>query len=117
MRRDDWRAHTRARGIAIEIAYACLGGGDGFDRAIADFSEAYADQNEQDFEAFSGAADSGRDRGSGRPVNVRKEGLAGGTPRMVTEAPRSKGPVARGRHHLPLGCPRPTPNRSSGGER
>jgi hypothetical protein len=37
-----------------------LGGGDGFDRAIADHSEAYADQNEQDFEALSGAVDSGR---------------------------------------------------------
>jgi hypothetical protein len=52
------RAHARS-GDAIEIA-SYLGGGDGFDRAIADFSEAYADQNEQDFEAFSAAVDSGR---------------------------------------------------------
>jgi uncharacterized protein (DUF2252 family) len=52
------RAHARS-GDAIEIA-SYLGGGDGFDRAIADFSEAYADQNEQDFEAFSTAVDSGR---------------------------------------------------------
>ena len=52
------RAHARS-GDPIEIA-SYLGGGDGFDRAIADFSEAYADQNEQDFEAFSAAADSGR---------------------------------------------------------
>ena len=52
------RAHARS-GDAIEIA-SYLGGGHGFDRAIADFSEAYADQNEQDFEAFSAAADSGR---------------------------------------------------------
>ena len=52
------RAHARS-GDPIEIA-SYLGGGNGFDRAIADFSEAYADQNEQDFEAFSAAADSGR---------------------------------------------------------
>jgi Uncharacterized protein conserved in bacteria (DUF2252) len=52
------RAHARS-GDPIEIA-SYLGGGDGFDRAIADFSEAYADQNEQDFKAFSAAADSGR---------------------------------------------------------
>ncbi|HEY6636984.1 MAG TPA: DUF2252 family protein, partial [Solirubrobacterales bacterium] len=52
------RAHARS-GDPIEIA-SYLGGGDGFDRAMADFSEAYADQNEQDFKAFSAAADSGR---------------------------------------------------------
>ena len=52
------RVHARS-GDAIEIA-SYLGGGDGFDRAIADFSEAYADQNEQDFEAFSAAVESGR---------------------------------------------------------
>jgi uncharacterized protein (DUF2252 family) len=52
------RAHARSGG-PIEIA-SYLGGGKGFDRAIADFSEEYADQNEQDFEAFSAAVDSGR---------------------------------------------------------
>jgi hypothetical protein len=30
------------------------------DRAVADFSSAYADQNERDFEAFSAAVGSGR---------------------------------------------------------
>jgi hypothetical protein len=37
-----------------------LGAGDEFDRAITDFSERYADQNEQDFEEFVKAVRSGR---------------------------------------------------------
>jgi uncharacterized protein (DUF2252 family) len=52
------RAHARW-GDRIAIA-AYLGKGDAFDRAIADFSAAYADQNERDYEAFTAAADSGR---------------------------------------------------------
>jgi uncharacterized protein (DUF2252 family) len=52
------RAHARW-GDRIAIA-AYLGKGDAFDRAIADFSAAYADQNEQDYAAFSAAVDSGR---------------------------------------------------------
>ncbi|MFL5908848.1 MAG: DUF2252 domain-containing protein [Solirubrobacterales bacterium] len=52
------RAHARS-GDRIGIA-SYLGGGDQFDRAMADFAEAYADQNERDFEAFTAAADSGR---------------------------------------------------------
>ena len=59
------RAHARS-GDPIEIA-SYLGGGDGFDRAMAEFSEAYADQNEQDFKAF-GRRGLGADRGSGRPL-------------------------------------------------
>jgi hypothetical protein len=31
-----------------------------FDRAVADFSAAYADQNERDYEAFAKAVSSGR---------------------------------------------------------
>ena len=34
--------------------------GETFDRAIADFSAAYADQNERDYAAFAAAVDSGR---------------------------------------------------------
>jgi hypothetical protein len=34
--------------------------GDAFDRAIADFSAAYADQNERDYKAFTAAVNSGR---------------------------------------------------------
>ena len=52
------RAHARS-GDEIEIA-AYLGAGDSFDRAIARFSEAYADQNERDHAALLAAIESGR---------------------------------------------------------
>jgi uncharacterized protein (DUF2252 family) len=52
------RAHARW-GDRIAIA-SYLGKGDAFDRAIADFSAAYADQNEKDYEAFAAAVMSGR---------------------------------------------------------
>jgi len=52
------RAHARW-GDWIAIA-SYLGKGDAFDRAIADFSAAYADQNERDYAAFAAAVDSGR---------------------------------------------------------
>ncbi|WP_424892788.1 DUF2252 domain-containing protein [Streptomyces sp. XH2] len=52
------RAHARS-GDRIAIA-AYLGGGDAFDRALAEFAEAYADRNEHDFRALADAADRGR---------------------------------------------------------
>jgi hypothetical protein len=52
------RAHARW-GDRIAIA-SYLGRGDTFDRAIADFSAAYADQNERDYRAFAAAVSSGR---------------------------------------------------------
>ena len=52
------RAHARS-GDRIAIA-AYLGKGETFDRAIADFSERYADQNELDYGALADAAKSGR---------------------------------------------------------
>jgi uncharacterized protein (DUF2252 family) len=52
------RAHARW-GDRIAIA-SYLGNGDVFDRAIADFSAVYADQNEQDYQAFAAAVNSGR---------------------------------------------------------
>jgi uncharacterized protein (DUF2252 family) len=52
------RAHARW-GDRIAIA-SYLGPGNAFDRAIADFSVAYADQNEQDYQAFAAAVKSGR---------------------------------------------------------
>ena len=53
-------AHAHARwGDRIAIA-TYLGNGDALDRAIADFSVAYADQNEKDYEALVGAVKSGR---------------------------------------------------------
>jgi uncharacterized protein (DUF2252 family) len=52
------RAHARW-GDRIAIA-SYLGNGDTFDRAIADFSAVYADQNEKDYQAFAAAVRSGR---------------------------------------------------------
>ena len=52
------RGHARS-GDRIAIA-SYLGKSDTFDRAIATFSEAYADQNERDFEALQAAAADGR---------------------------------------------------------
>ena len=52
------RAHARS-GDRIAIA-SYLGGGDAFDRAIAEYSVAYADQNERDYAALKAAVDDGR---------------------------------------------------------
>ncbi len=52
------RGHARS-GDAIEIA-AYLGRGDPFERALASFAEAYADQNERDYAALQTAAGAGR---------------------------------------------------------
>jgi len=52
------RAHARS-GDPVAIA-EYLGEDAGFERAIADFSERYADQNEQDFQDFVAAVESGR---------------------------------------------------------
>jgi uncharacterized protein (DUF2252 family) len=52
------RAHARS-GDRIAIA-AYLGGGNQFDRAILEFSKAYADQNERDYQALVHAVKSGR---------------------------------------------------------
>jgi uncharacterized protein (DUF2252 family) len=51
------RAHARS-GDRISIA-AYLGGGASFDRAILEFSEAYAEQNERDYNALASAVNSG----------------------------------------------------------
>ena len=52
------RAHARS-GDPIAIA-AYLGKSDAFDDSITDFSERYAVQNEQDYQAFADAVKSGR---------------------------------------------------------
>jgi hypothetical protein len=51
------RAHARS-GDRIAIA-SYLGKGDAFDRAIAEFSELYADQNELDYAALAEAVTAG----------------------------------------------------------
>jgi len=52
------RAHARSGDPVAIDAY--LGKKDAFDRSITDFSERYADQNQQDFDAFVAAVRSGR---------------------------------------------------------
>jgi uncharacterized protein (DUF2252 family) len=52
------RAHARS-GDPVALA-AYLGGSDRFDRALTEFAQAYAEQNERDFEALRSACRSGR---------------------------------------------------------
>ena len=52
------RAHARS-GDPVAIA-AYLGEDDAFDRSISDFAERYAEQNEQDYQAFADAVRAGR---------------------------------------------------------
>jgi hypothetical protein len=52
------RAHARSGDPVAMAGY--LGRDDAFDRSITDFSERYADQNEQDYEQFVKAVRSGR---------------------------------------------------------
>ena len=52
------RAHARSGDPVAMAAY--LGDGDAFDKSITDFSERYADQNEQDYEDFVTAIRTGR---------------------------------------------------------
>ena len=51
------RAHARS-GDCVAIA-SYLGSSDTFDRAVAQFAEAYADQNERDYETLIGAVKTG----------------------------------------------------------
>ncbi len=51
------RAHARS-GDRLAIA-ASVGRGDGFDRELARFAEAYADQNERDYDALAAAVKAG----------------------------------------------------------
>jgi hypothetical protein len=53
-------AHAHARGGDRIAIGAYLGKGDTFDRALAEFAEAYADQNERDYEALRKAVEGGR---------------------------------------------------------
>ena len=52
------KAHARS-GDAIAIA-SYLGKSDVYDKALAEFAETYADQNERDYDALKKAAASGR---------------------------------------------------------
>jgi hypothetical protein len=52
------RAHARTGDAAAIGAY--LGSGESFDKAIAEFAEVYADQNDRDYSALLEGIDSGR---------------------------------------------------------
>ena len=52
------RAHARS-GDRIAIG-AYLGNGDRFDRALVEFSKAYAEQNDRDYQALNAAVKSGK---------------------------------------------------------
>jgi predicted alpha/beta hydrolase len=51
------RAHARS-GDSMAIG-AYLGSGEAFDRAMTEFADRYADQNERDFAAVEAAVDAG----------------------------------------------------------
>ena len=77
----------RARAVGDRVAIAAyLGKGDTFDRAIADFSAAYADQNERDYQTFVEAVERGKvtaERGPvipGRLMPVRRPSASGHLP-------------------------------------
>ena len=52
------RAHARS-GDRIAIA-SYLGNSDSFDKAIVEFSQAYADQNDRDYQELAAAVKSGK---------------------------------------------------------
>ena len=52
------KAHARS-GDAVAIG-SYLGSGEVFEKAMADFAERYADQNERDYAALKEAVDSGQ---------------------------------------------------------
>ena len=55
-----------------------LGTGDRFDRAVADFAEAYADQTEVDYAAFVAAGEGLAAPGPGRSAGTNQRKGAGG---------------------------------------
>jgi uncharacterized protein (DUF2252 family) len=61
-------AHAHARGGDRIAIGAYLGKGDTFDRALAEFAEAYADQNERDYESLRDAVNKGRVEATSEPV-------------------------------------------------
>jgi uncharacterized protein (DUF2252 family) len=61
-------AHAHARGGDRIAIGAYLGKGDSFDRAMAEFAEAYADQSERDYEALRAAVADGRIEATSEPA-------------------------------------------------
>ena len=91
------RAHARSGEPAAISGY--LGKSDAFDKAIAEFCVAYADQNERDHEALRKAAQSGRVEvvmePDSRPVALRHAA------QRPVESPRFSRPIGRSAHACP----------------
>ncbi len=77
------RAHVRS-GDGVAIA-SYLGGADTFDRSLALFAEAYADQNERDYKTLTDAVERREDHGRNRSVGWAKQLAA---PPANTPSPR-----------------------------
>jgi uncharacterized protein (DUF2252 family) len=82
------RAHARS-GDAVAIA-AYLGSGGSFDRAVADFSAAYADQVRQDYETFVAAIADGRIVATEETAGG--EGLRAAQSAATASSPEPRGP-------------------------
>ena len=83
------RAHARS-GDPIAIT-SYLGKSDAFDKAIVDFPERYADQNERDYEAFTDTVRTGRlEATEGQPVFSDLPALG----RAAAARPQAQGQVA-----------------------
>jgi uncharacterized protein (DUF2252 family) len=87
------RAHARS-GDAVAIA-AYLGNADTFDGAIADFAEAYADRNAEDYRAFVAAIAAGSTSGS-LGVEPAVEPKRAGEPKQAREPKRADEPKPAG---------------------
>jgi len=85
------RAHART-GDRIAIA-SYMGSGDVFDRAIADFAAAYADQNQLDYEALREAVDSGRL--SAAPPEGAQPKRAAAKPKKAAAKPKQRAVAAK----------------------
>ena len=109
------RAHARS-GDRIAIA-SYLGKGSSFDRAIVEFSHAYAEQNERDYKALVKGGRLGRDRRRDGPLvrpaswdagrdGIRRQCAGGsragvGGPRQLRESPRRRAHAAVARARVP----------------
>ena len=92
----DARPRPCPSGDRIAIA-GYLGGADAFDRAIADFAETYADQNERDYRALEDAVQEGRvvaQTGLRPPATDGRTARTGFVPCDRSQRPPMKSPFA-----------------------
>ena len=95
------RSHARS-GDRLAIA-AYLGKGPVFDRAVAHFSELYADQNERDYERLR--AGRRRRRGGGARRRLDPEARPSAKPGIPGSPPRGRDPADRGDASAPGTAP------------